>query len=538
VAVATVQLRTFARLKLRLLGNSLRSSVRRAVMFALSAVFGVIGGLYGFGTLVSAGPSRHGEVFSEMIGAVLVIGWVVLPLLFFGVDETVDPARFALLPISRPRLIAGQVVTALIGIPATATAVALLGFVLGSTRLGLLPAAAALVGATLTLLFGITASRAVTSAFAVSLRSRKAKDLASVVIALLGASVGPLEAIGFTALGTAHSAAANRVVDVLAWTPAAAGIAAPYDLAAGRPLVAWSRLVLLLAAVGLAVALWLGTLESAMIGVTGTGRRRRTSVDSRGYVDRLLPRLFRVRRPGLMTGIVGRDLRYWRRDPRRRAALLTVLVVVTVFPLMQLLLSSPRTGSLPTWVLTGLMGIMVGPLLINTFSFDGAAYGLHVLVDVPPRTEIAARVIAYLLALLPVYVIVNVVLALVAGDIRRVPEAIGALIATTGVGLGTAVALSVPAAYPMPETRNMLAMNTGTGSERGLLAVLAISIAGILSVPVFIAAHLYGWNHGWAYAAVGLLWGIAGVVLGGLFGAAALRRRGPDRLLAQITPRP
>ena len=38
-------------------------------------------------------------------GGLLVLGWLLLPLVFFGVDETLDPARFALLPLPRRTLV-------------------------------------------------------------------------------------------------------------------------------------------------------------------------------------------------------------------------------------------------------------------------------------------------------------------------------------------------------------------------------------------------------------------------------------------------
>jgi ABC-2 type transport system permease protein len=533
-----VRLATFAQLKLRILGNSLQASGRRALMFVLGGVFGAIFGLIGFGVLLVTGLTGHGSTVAAMIGAAIVIGWVILPLLVFGVDETVDPARFGLLPISRPRLLAGQIVTALIGIPAAATAIALLGFVLGSLRHGMFSAVTALVGAALTLLFGIVGSRAITSTFAASLRSRKAKDLASVVIAMLGASVAPLEAVAFGAVSGRHSSVAGHVVAVLGWTPAAAGFVAPYDVVAGRPLIALARLGVLLGAVVLGVLVWLGTLESAMIGTTGGPRRSARSGDPRGAVHRLLPVPLRPLGTGPLIGIAGREMRYWVRDPRRRAALLTMLIVFVVLPLLQRSFSPTTNGSFPTWVLTGFMGIMVGILLANTFSFDSDAYGLHVLANIPPRTEMTARVLGYALTLLPVFVVANVVLAIATKDAHRIPAAIGTLLGTVGVSLGTAVAFSIPAAYPMPETRNMLAMNTGTGSERGLLGLVAVIIATVASVPVFVAAHLYGWEHGWMFLLGGLAWGVAGVTGGILAGAATLRRRQPDRLLVQITARP
>ena len=62
-------------------------------------------------------------------GAALVLGWLFLPLVFFGVDESLDPARFALLPLRRRTLIAGLFAAALAGLPALSTLVATIGMV-------------------------------------------------------------------------------------------------------------------------------------------------------------------------------------------------------------------------------------------------------------------------------------------------------------------------------------------------------------------------------------------------------------------------
>ena len=534
MAVTPVPLRVFARLKLQILRNTAMSSGRRAVAFILGIMLGVVFGLIGFVTLLSSAISSNRQTVVVLIGSAIALGWLALPVLFFGVDETLDPARFALLPLTKGRVVAGQIVAAAIGVPAAATTVALLGFVLGSFRAGVAAALVALIGAALTVFFGILGSRAVTSTFAMSLRSRKAKDLATVAIAVLAGSIGPLEAVAFSVAGPGHHDVARRLVTILGWTPAGAGFAAPYDVATGRPLIAAARLGILVASIALAAALWWVTLESAMIGTAAGPRRAAKSGDSRGAVAALLPAPLRVRSAGPLIGIAGREMRYWIRDPRRRAALFTMTTVLVVFPIFRTMYHVSGV-SFPTWLITGPMGVLAGVLLINMFSFDGPAYGLHVLVGVRPRTEILGRALGFALTLLPIYAVANVVLAVVADEPRRIPAGVGAMLATTGVSLGTAAALAVPAAFPMPESRNVLAMNAGTGAERGLLSLAALAITFAISLPALVAAHYFGWQHGWAYAAGGLVWGACWFSAGVAFAVRALQRRGPDRLLAQIT---
>src|SRR6266511_3856200 len=187
------RVRHFVRLKLRILRNGLRGSARRILLLVFGALSGLELAFAGFVafTLAGTAPVRTAETVTAFIGAALVLAWTLVPLLFFGVDETLDPARFALLPVPRRTLALGMLTAALIGIPAVATSLALLGLVLGALiRGGPAAAAVALVGAVLALLLCVAASRALTGAFAGALRSRRVRDLAAILIAALAASFG------------------------------------------------------------------------------------------------------------------------------------------------------------------------------------------------------------------------------------------------------------------------------------------------------------------------------------------------------------
>ena len=117
---------------------------------------------------------------AALFGGFVVLGWTLVPLLFFGVDETLDPARFALLPIHRGRLARGMLAAAFIGVPAVTTLFATTGLVIAAAiRFGALEAVVALFGVLSGLTLGVVASRAVTSAFAALLRSRRVRDLAA-----------------------------------------------------------------------------------------------------------------------------------------------------------------------------------------------------------------------------------------------------------------------------------------------------------------------------------------------------------------------
>ena len=159
----------FMRLKLRIIGNGMRGRPVRIVLF----VFGMVAGLgmaaAGFLAFVASGvvDNDTGLVIAAYVGSALVLGWLLLPLLFFGVDETLDPARFALFPLPRRTLATGMLAASCVGTPALATMLALLGLVVaGALRAGVAGAVVGLAGAVLGALLCVVVSRAVTSAMA------------------------------------------------------------------------------------------------------------------------------------------------------------------------------------------------------------------------------------------------------------------------------------------------------------------------------------------------------------------------------------
>ena len=101
------------RLKLTLLANSLRRSVWRTVglivglIYALGAVVAVLVGLV---ALRFSSPALTADVTVVAFSG-LTLAWLLMSLLVFGVDETVDPARFALLPVRAGELLPGLLAT-------------------------------------------------------------------------------------------------------------------------------------------------------------------------------------------------------------------------------------------------------------------------------------------------------------------------------------------------------------------------------------------------------------------------------------------
>lgn len=542
----------FAQLKMRIIANGLRGRASRTALFVL----GVIGALYlaAVGFLLFA-ASAAGEPHVRLMaasygGAVLVIASVLLPLVWFGVDDTLDPARMALLPLGRGLLVTGLLVGALVSVPTVA-------LLLGTAGL-LVPAAVhgnwlAVLGQAVGLLAGlllcVTAGRAITSAFATMLRSRRVRDLAGIMLATLTALIVPIQLMVVSATQNADWEQLTTIARIIGWTPLAAPYTLGYDLAEGAPVPAAAKLAITAAAIAGMLWWWSRSVESAMAGAASSGgSTRRTGPNHSSPVSLLFPRGWCL--PHTAFGAVAaRELRYWWRDARRRANLITIAVIGVFLPVgfvtggVIITFGDPATSSAEftaTPILISFITLFVGTfaasVLANQFGFDGTAYATQLTAGVPGRRELAARATAYSSYLLPVLIVIGAVLALALGDGALAPAAWGMLFAGYGTGLAINTLISVVGAYPLPESSNPFAIQTGSGLAKSLLALLGIVGAFAAAAPVLVAAELAGDIWVWLALPVGLGYGAGAVWLGVFLVGDLLDRRAPE-LLATITPR-
>src|SRR5262249_11521070 len=113
--------------------------------------------------------------------------------------------------------------------------------------------------------------------------------------------------------------------------------------------------------------------------------------------------------------------------------------------------------------------------------------------------------------------------------------ALGTMSATFGTALGGASVLSMVTAYPVPDGGNALAMNNGSSSAKGFLAMVGLLVSPVIASPLLFASVLLPSAWTWLVAPIGLAWGIAAALLGTYAGGDALARRGPELLVA-VTP--
>ncbi|MCO1596252.1 ABC transporter permease [Micromonospora sp. RHAY321] len=542
------------RLKLRVMGNNFRGQGWRIALFVGGALVGLwfaVGGFFLFAAPGITGDGRYAVLVAAAGGGLLVLGWLLLPLVFFGVDETLDPARFALLPLPRRTLVTGLFAAALISVPVLAVLIASLGLVLTAWALGGWSAAlVAVVGVLGGLLLCVAASRAVTSAFATMLRSRRVRDLAAVLLAVVAALLGPLQVFGLAALRETDWTRLTGVATVIGWTPFGAPWTAGIDVAQGRVWAAPVKLLITVVALGALLAWWSRSLESAMVGAASAGKAPARRGATGGAVAQLFPRVAGWARRDRFGALVARETRYWWRDARRRANLITIAVVGIFVPVMINLggagfaadneqgLTTGASDSSPVLVTLSMLfvGVLASVTLANQFGFDGSAYAVNVVAGVPGRVELRARMTAFSLYVLPMLAVVAVVLSAVLGRPGWIGLTAGTLAATYGAGLAVNSYVSVLGAYSLPETSNPFAMNSGAGVAKGLLTLLAMVVSAIVAVPMVVAAALLGDAWLWLALPVGVAYGLGAALLGAYLAGDVLDRRQPE-LLATVTPR-
>ncbi|HYN92782.1 MAG TPA: ABC transporter permease [Pilimelia sp.] len=542
--------RHFARLKLRVLRNGFRGQGWRVTLFVLGCLFGLWFAAMGF--FAFAAPSLAGDADRDVAvlvlalgGGALVLGWLLLPLVFFGVDETLDPARFALLPLPRRTLLAGLLAAGFIGIPAVATGLATAGSVVTAATFG--GAGAALVqaiGVAGGLLLCVAASRAITSGFATMLRSRRMRDLAAIMLAVLAALLGPLQIGVIVALNNADLDQLVRVARVVEWTPFGAPYTAGLDVAEGRPLAAAAKLLGTAAVIAALLWWWSRSVESAMLGTASAGTARPARAPAGGPMAQLFPRALRWLRPGQHGAIAAREARYWWRDARRRASLITLAVVGVFVPLMfnvgvagLLGDESSQAATSPTQVTISMLfvGSLAALSLANQFGYDGSAYAAHVVVGVPGRVELRARVLGFSMYMVPLLAGIAVLVAIVLGRFDWLPVMWGGLAAAYGTGLAVNLFVSILAAYALPDTANPFAISTGAGMAKSLLSFVAL-FASLAAAAVYAIVSFLVPEGLWLWLAlpVGLAYGVGATVLGCYLAGDVLDRRGPE-LLATVS---
>ncbi|GAA3116599.1 transporter [Planomonospora alba] len=474
----------FARLKLRLVAGNLRGDTARLLGFILTLVLALLVASGGFTVmaLLGAAPVRTALDVVTVLFTAMLVGWVVVPLLAFGLDDTLDPSRLALFPLTTARLAAGMFTSSVTGVWPVALLIVMFGAVAGLARGpgGLLLGAVAVL-----LLFAlcVVTSRLVTTALSGVLRTRRGRDVlaVSVIFFILAAQLPNL--LLNNGLTGDPVRMLHDVASVLRWTPP--GMAA-HALADGG-LVALTE-VLFLAALAVAVGLlWIAALRRAMVTADASTQAAASVRNSRGLVARLLP-------DGPLAAVVVKELKYARRDPRGRVGWFAALAITGVMAFSL----NGDAGATPGPVLAiapaCLGALMIGLQSCNSFGIDGRSLWMNAMVYGTARawrTDLAGRYLAVAVIAVPALAVLSVVAGLLAGDVLWAVPAVLTAWGVLGVGLGAGAVTSVLLPYTVPERLNAF---TGAAPGQGGLAFAgsfgAMIGTAVLALPVVLPVML------------------------------------------------
>lgn len=497
----------FIRMRWRVFRHSLRG--RQAGLTVLGLVVGLVAA--GVTLLVAGTEFEVAGVGTDILAAVYLmwtVGWLFAPVLSGGGDETLRPEHFALLPLSPRRLAGGLLGSAFVGVPAVVTAVAFCGLFVHATGAHVV---VALVAVPLQLVFVVLLSRVTIAGLGAVLRSRRGRDLGILLAAAVSMSGFAVQAL-VRAFGPALAAGESPgLTAVLRWSPSGWGTVA---VTAAWPVALACLVGLLLADLGL-LLVWGALLVRRTTTVAATSE----AVRRRGFA---------ARTP--LHAVLGKELRTWGRDVRRRVALLSTLVVGAIVSVGSMV--SGTGGPSP---FGGIAVVTFGALMAgNLYGMDGSSTWHTVVVPGAAHIDVRGRQLAWLIIVGPVALSLAVALPALS-DPDTYPWVLALVPALLGGGAGLVVLLSVFAAYPMPDQRaGPFATGGSTGILRALLQLGITLLLGLVALPVA-GTVLLGESIGvpWLGVPVGIA---VGVVFWWWWGGVAGRRldkRGPE-LLAQV----
>ncbi len=517
----------FARLKWALTTGRLRAAPTRGkVATGLGLALGLLASMVVAGTFVGlrtrtdlAGPAI-GTFFTAQL-----LAWTLAPLIAFGVDETVDPRRFALLPLRPAVLQRGLLVSSMIGYLPVFNVIALIGAAIGlSSAWWLLPVA--LLCCAVQLMMCVTFSRAASTSMATLMSSRRGRDL--------GMAVGIVVVVAYTGgsillnggQGVGDSTGVLSTARALLWGPPGSLAAIPAALVGSGAV----RLMVAVVTAGAFLALgwwwWSRALRHSLVTVPSTtaGSSPARSGDLGNAVADSLR--------GTALLVAALDLRLSWRDPLRRMRWIVVVLFAIGWPFVL-----RHSGAL------GLFAVLLGSLLVgaqtaNHLGVEGSGMWLN-LVAYSDRMRARGELLGHSLASLgPGLVIIAAGLAVqvaARGHLALLPAAAGVCLAGLFGALGGASWLSAALPYAMPQSRTSVFVSSVPGHKgRGAGATFGMLGIGVATAGPAIAAAVVATQVDPAWGWVGLLAGlVSGVMVWALLTRAAATRyleSGPEIL--------
>jgi ABC-2 type transport system permease protein len=516
----------FLRLKLQLTANAFHRSPWQVVGI-------VIGLLYGAAVTVLAVIALIGLRFAPVSvaapvvvigGSITVLGFLVVPLVL-GVDDTLDPRRFALFGLDRTRLAVALGVAALVSIPALVIALVALATVVTWSR-SPWSFLVALIAAPLTVAICVLVARISAAAAGLLLATRRSREALAAVAVVGLVLLSPIIVLLSTVqLGPSGAHEAAVVATVLGWTPLGASWAAPATIAAGN---AAGLLQLLEAAgtAGLLALAWRALVATTLVTPTRHGRPQ--SYRGLGWFGRL------PATPGW--AVAARSLTYWSRDVRYRVSILVVPITPVVIVLVLGFVGLP--GRWLALLPVPIVALFLGWVSHNDIAYDSTAIWLHVAASTRGIADRLGRLVPVLAVGTPVLIVGSIVAGALSGDLSAAFGELGVAgcLFLTGMGLGSVSSARLPYPVPQPGSSPFQQPNSSSGLTA---AVQSLTFLGqfLPAIPAIVFALLGVLDgDGWFLASLAAGLGIGALVfaIGLQLGARVFEHRGPEILASAV----
>ena len=558
---------TLVKLKWRLTLNALTKNVW--------AIIGtVFGALYGIGALVmvlvgavglglKAAPDVIGLVLGAL-GALLVAGWAVVPLLVTGVDSTLDPRAMAAWTAPSRGLALGLLAAGALGIPGCLTAAVCLIPVLTWLLAGQFAAALlALLCAPAALATCVLLSRIIVTAVGVS-ASRRGREATAIITFVAFMVCTQLPNLIPRILGDDPSdflqwlSGAAKVMGLspFGWTFSAPGLMATGSVmpALALAIVAWVLPVILF-------PLWQRVVGKVMTSPgTSHTRMRAYAASSTGSNARqqglpdVLPwaRRLGASLPAPAAAVAARSLRYWRTDPRYLVQFLSAMLLPVVIVLGPALNSSRFSAGVngqpvdtsfalghapaPLLFMAPALAVFMGWAIHDDLGLDSTALWSHISAGIRGVHDRLGRVVGAAVWQVPALVVIDLLMVAWTGRWEALPAVTGACLALYGCALAWSCLASVLLPYETlaPGDSPMRSRTSGTAFLAALVQMAAILLLLAVCSPV-LGVAVYGVVQGapvwgWVALVAGVVW--CGLLLWGgvVFGGRVLDRRGPQVL--------
>ncbi|WP_188191172.1 hypothetical protein [Nonomuraea sp. SYSU D8015] len=472
----------FARLKLRLLAGNLRGDLQRRLGFVFTLIMAAGLAVFGFllMSLLRLAPADIATSLVIVAFALFLFGWMIVPLLAFGLDDTLDPAKLALFPLRTRTLAVGMLTASVTGV----WPVAMLAVTSGA--LIALPAGVggALLGVPAVLLqfaLCVVTSRLITTSLSGALRTRRGRDVlavAAVVVVVLAQLPNLLMNRGFGD----PEAMLHQLAAVLRWTPP--GMAA-HAIADGG-LIGLAELAFLALVVVALAWLWIKALGRAL--VTPDVSTQASVRKEIGLVDRFVP-------DGPLAAVVTKELKYIRREPRFRVGWFSALAITLVLSFSLSGTAEGTPGQGVAIVITTVGALMIALQSGNAFGIDGRSLWMNAVTFGSERslaTDLAGRHLASALVAVPLLGVIAVVTGLLTGHPAAIAPAMLSGWGALGIGLGVGSVTSVVLPYSVPERMNAFSgAAPGQGGQAFASSMGAMLGIALLSLP-FVVPLAFG----------------------------------------------